>query len=535
MSRRLMAVTGAVALVLILGGAGTAFAGAESEAGAAAPDVVELEWVGLGLGAGGGRLYPDPGCVACVALEEAVSALEPQAQVKLIPIETHFQSQDEMNLLFASGVIPDHWMVQQNHFPRHFEQGLMRDIPEELLRQYAPNIVEYMETYQPYWKQLHTYIDGKLYGVPDGQQKLHGFAAIRDDWLEAVGMAAPTTLDELREVLRAFTEEDPDGDGQANTWGAPGTISEDNLFRMVLWSYGIGHTGHGQPGREFPTGYWTVDASGELVNSVITENYRDALKYWQGLWDAGYLHPDVTAKNKGDFFADDQIGVMSIAFIIAIPAYTPSQWYANFVNSHPGVTTTWLEPFAAAPGYQRNIERMPALWMYHPVGRNSTDLELIKVLQVLDIQLADMRINDIVWAGLENEHFVFDEHGMRVFTEYAESPEVRGKEVGVKFFLLNSRNRPEHLRASWGKDSPFFFSWQEEWGQHLPHLGFGVTLQSRLDYGTDIDTIRDEFTARAMTGQADIDGEWDTYVNNWLNSGGRQVTAEAQQLYASRQ
>ena len=368
--------------------------------------------------------------------------------------------------------------------------------------------------------------------MPDGQQKLHGFAAIRDDWLEAVGMAAPTTLDELREVLRAFTEEDPDGDGQANTWGAPGTISEDNLFRMVLWSYGIGHTGHGQPGREFPTGYWTVDADGELVNSVITENYRDALKYWQGLWDAGYLHPDVTAKNKGDFFADDQIGVMSIAFIIAIPAYTPSQWYANFVNSHPGVTTTWLEPFAAAPA----------------TAQHRTDAGAVDVSPGRTQQHRPGAYQGAAGAGhparghahqrhrvgrLENEHFVFDEHGMRVFTEYAESPEVRGKEVGVKFFLLNSRNRPEHLRASWGKDSPFFFSWQEEWGQHLPHLGFGVTLQSRLDYGTDIDTIRDEFTARAMTGQADIDGEWDTYVNNWLNSGGRQVTAEAQQLYAS--
>ena len=128
------AVAGALALALIVGGAGTVFAGAESEAGTTAPEVVELEWVGLGLSAGGGRLYPDPGCVACVALEEAVSALEPQVPVKLIPIETHFQSQDEMNLLFASGVIPDHWMVQQNHFPRQFEQGLMRDIPEDVLR-----------------------------------------------------------------------------------------------------------------------------------------------------------------------------------------------------------------------------------------------------------------------------------------------------------------------------------------------------------------------------------------------------------------
>ena len=465
-------------------------------------------------------------------MEKAVSALEPLVAVKLVPLDSNFQSQAEMNRLFVSGVIPDHWMVEPNHFQRQFEQDVMRDIPEKLLRKYAPNVVEYMETYQPYWKHFHTNMDGKLYGVPDGQQKLHGFAAVRDDWLAELGLTVPSTLDDLREVLRAFTKNDPDGDGQADTWGPPGTTGEDYSFRMVLWSYRVGHTGHGEPGREFPTGYWTLDADGKLVNSVMTDNFKDALKYWRGLWDAGYLHPDVNAKNKRDFYVHDQVGVMSIDFTTAIPAYRPRQWFANFVNSHPHVTSTWLAPFAAAPGYQRTIELMPTRWMYHTVGCRSTELELIKVLQVLDIQLPDMPINDIVWAGEENVHFVFHEDGMRVFTEFGRSPVVRSS-AGVMFFLLNSRNRPEHMRTSWGKDSPFFFSWQDGWDQQVPHLGFGVTLQSRLDYGTEIDAIRDKFMARAMTGQADIDGEWDNYVENWLTSGGRQVTTEAQQLYDS--
>ena len=58
-------------------------------------------------------------------------------------------------------------------------------------------------------------IDGSIYGVPTRSVNPTMYtAAIRQDWLDAKGLAVPTTLDELTEVLRIFTEEDPDGNGQ---------------------------------------------------------------------------------------------------------------------------------------------------------------------------------------------------------------------------------------------------------------------------------------------------------------------------------
>ena len=40
---------------------------------------------------------------------------------------------------------------------------------------------------------------------------------IRQDWLDKLGLKAPTTIDEFEEVIRAFTEDDPDGNGQKDT------------------------------------------------------------------------------------------------------------------------------------------------------------------------------------------------------------------------------------------------------------------------------------------------------------------------------
>ena len=52
------------------------------------------------------------------------------------------------------------------------------------------------------------------YGIQDGIFA----AAIRTDWLEAFGMEMPTTREEIIEYAKACTFNDPDGNGQDDTW-----------------------------------------------------------------------------------------------------------------------------------------------------------------------------------------------------------------------------------------------------------------------------------------------------------------------------
>ncbi|MER6944791.1 sugar ABC transporter substrate-binding protein [Nonomuraea sp. NPDC000554] len=59
--------------------------------------------------------------------------------------------------------------------------------------------------------------DGKYYGAPFSAQ---AFALIvRKDWREKVGMEPPKTWDDLAKLAQAFTEKDPDGNGQKDTAG----------------------------------------------------------------------------------------------------------------------------------------------------------------------------------------------------------------------------------------------------------------------------------------------------------------------------
>ncbi|MED7926515.1 sugar ABC transporter substrate-binding protein [Nonomuraea sp. LP-02] len=59
--------------------------------------------------------------------------------------------------------------------------------------------------------------DGKFYAAPFSAQ---AFALIvRKDWREKVGMEPPTTWEDLTKLAVAFTEKDPDGNGQKDTSG----------------------------------------------------------------------------------------------------------------------------------------------------------------------------------------------------------------------------------------------------------------------------------------------------------------------------
>ncbi|MEU8103501.1 sugar ABC transporter substrate-binding protein [Nonomuraea muscovyensis] len=59
--------------------------------------------------------------------------------------------------------------------------------------------------------------DGKYYAVPFSAQ---AFAlVVRRDWREKVGMEPPATWDDLTKLAQAFTDKDPDGNGEKDTAG----------------------------------------------------------------------------------------------------------------------------------------------------------------------------------------------------------------------------------------------------------------------------------------------------------------------------
>ncbi|WP_081418811.1 extracellular solute-binding protein [Paenibacillus sp. Leaf72] len=100
---------------------------------------------------------------------------------------------------------------------------------DELLESLAVDLTKQLDAY-PRLKALAgnnalggRVINGKLYGIArPGDQHDAPFPAIRQDWLDKLNLAQPKTMDELYEVLKQFTFNDPDGNGKQDTIGLSG-------------------------------------------------------------------------------------------------------------------------------------------------------------------------------------------------------------------------------------------------------------------------------------------------------------------------
>ena len=75
--------------------------------------------------------------------------------------------------------------------------------------------------------------DGDLWALPAGFTQNMFTRTIRKDWLDNLGLEVPTTLDEFTEAMRAFTFDDPDGNGVDDTYGltAAGTWNLQDIFQ----------------------------------------------------------------------------------------------------------------------------------------------------------------------------------------------------------------------------------------------------------------------------------------------------------------
>lgn len=119
----------------------------------------------------------------------------------------------EFNIMLTNSPLPDIVQGDKNRINESAVEGAFIPL-DELIDQYAPNIKRVLEEH-PEYVAGSAASDGKLYFIPnlyEGRASM-GFY-IRKDWLDRLGLSIPTTVDELYEVLKAFREQDPNGNGR---------------------------------------------------------------------------------------------------------------------------------------------------------------------------------------------------------------------------------------------------------------------------------------------------------------------------------
>ena len=128
---------------------------------------------------------------------------------------------EQISIMLASGANDiDMFKLSNAQFNKMYDygdQGALLDLAP-YLEEYMPHVLEVI----PQTVLDNMKVDGHLYGIPVYCSPNRMNWMVRQDWLNNLNLQAPTTLDELHDVLYAFTNNDPDQNGVNDTVGMTG-------------------------------------------------------------------------------------------------------------------------------------------------------------------------------------------------------------------------------------------------------------------------------------------------------------------------
>lgn len=125
---------------------------------------------------------------------------------------------------------------------------------------------------------------GNIYGMPKVGQvivdSIQSLTFINQKWLDAVGMKAPTTTDELQAVLKAFATKDPNGNGKADEIPM---LGDDRLMDYLINAFIYYEESHP----------YNVADDGSIYAPYVADEFRQALIYMNKLAKEG-LYSDLS-------------------------------------------------------------------------------------------------------------------------------------------------------------------------------------------------------------------------------------------------
>ena len=199
---------------------------------------------------------------------------------------------DKLNLSIASGDIPEMMIVDPIQLQQLTEAGAIEDLTPYIEKYANADILENWNQTGGVALEAAT-IDGKIMGLPNVQPQADApiMVWVRQDWLDKLGLEGPATVDDVEAIAKAFIEQDPDGDGAADTYGLTGTLNPvqvpSNLhgFDAIFNAYGA-----------FPEIFYK-DADGKIIYGSVQPEAKEALARLAAMYQAGLIDPEFATKN----------------------------------------------------------------------------------------------------------------------------------------------------------------------------------------------------------------------------------------------
>ncbi|MDL2318342.1 extracellular solute-binding protein [Eubacteriales bacterium OttesenSCG-928-A19] len=294
-------------------------------------------------------------------LEAIEQAANVKLDIELPPINNYT---DRLNIIMASGEMPDivHVQNMNDSYFKWAEEGLL--IPLDDYLDQMPNVMANTTA-----EQLQAGLvtsTGKLHALPRPHAENSHSGMIREDWLENLGLSVPRTLDEFTAVLKAFTFDDPDGNGKNDTYGMSLTDVNDYLANNISIFKSAFQVRNA----------FMPDDEGNVTIMQDQEAYLEMMDYFREMYALGVIDPEWYT-NQGyaewDKFKFGQIGVVSMS-IKPVSLYS-TDIYTGTKSAFPEASFALIIPLTKGDSYKSYLGTSVSTWGGFAISKNCTDID----------------------------------------------------------------------------------------------------------------------------------------------------------------
>lgn len=455
------------------------------------------------------------------------------------------ETSDTIDLLLASGEMPDcMWIDKEPGWM--YEQELVRTIPRNMVEEYCPNLIEYYDefplmyekTLNPDNEEEFRYLTGVTFQFVD--YYLPG-DYYRYDWIENLGIDLGVNVEQIAdnlyaaddgialskyiEIMDAFVNQDPDGNGVKDTVGVTGDKLDMGQF---FSAYGF-HTG-------------INEVNGRAEQFYVLDEYKDFLKGFADLYARGLIDPEIITGDRT--LAWDKVNNGVAGYWI-----TSTNSLNTWALDRPPLTLMERNPDAkilVTPGIKPDggtvsaaVNESPAYGSFF-VNANVDDRKLARILQFVNYTLfgdGDLDTHASLLYGEKDVDWEWSEDG----TTPVKINTLQSGEKGTWSFGQFGQDRDV---SRWTGEEPLFMTGAKYWSanedgvwmkwqkpQYKSDLA-GVTAFGSIEAKIkgDLDAYVSNYRTQAVLGQIDVDATWEDYLAELDRLGYNSMMDELEEL-----
>lgn len=405
------------------------------------------------------------------------------------------------NMALASGDLPDIFQTEGpddlSYYQMLDEGGIIKMLDDYLAD--APNLAKWLENDTA---KLYTLTDktGHYYGIPRGYCYFSAAVYYRKDLLDKYGLEVPVTLDEYINAMEIICKGE----------GIYGITSVWNLWGVtnILGSYnGLG-----------TSGYMLKD--GKYSDVAIWDETREGLKVLAQMYEKGILHPEFMIIN--DF--DQYIEKFVTGDVASIFAHVEANYYYDRIISQTEQQIEGAEVVAALPQEGPLGVHTHAFLPYSTTMHISekTDEEKTKrIIQLFDFLFSEEGY-EFNQYGIEGVHYTKDDEGnyitnMEEILKDTSDPAMDALSKWRWYSDIMPGAIPDQSIDVDIQKGIYNQIQQLCAGHYSPVVGYSSDNKTIIE--PELTSLRDEYFVKFITGEKNLDTDWDEFVDLYYDTG----------------